>query len=163
MDLMAWTDGTRVLFQALSEGPVELIPLLATAFLYLIDGPKTRAYMHPGTDLEVRAYLPCTPSICLKSPQQVALSGITDAYRKGAAHAERMQSCSKVVYTILRSWSGVFFSSLDSESASDKTILGLMYLCLDDMLAIRTLINTLRIPSLETRVSKPHRPSLTLY
>ncbi|KAL5482443.1 hypothetical protein ACEPAI_9037 [Sanghuangporus weigelae] len=115
VDLMAWTDGTRVLFQALSEGPVELIPLLATAFLYLIDGPKTRAYMHPGTDLEV------------------ALSGITDAYGKGAGHAERMQSTSKVVCTILRSWSG------------------LMYLCLDDMLAIRTLIDTLRIPSLETR------------
>lgn len=29
---------------------------------------------------------------------------------------------------------------------------GLMYLCLDDMLAIRTLVDTLRIPSLETRV-----------
>lgn len=29
---------------------------------------------------------------------------------------------------------------------------GLMYLCMDDMLAIRTLVNTLRIPSLETRV-----------
>lgn len=31
-------------------------------------------------------------------------------------------------------------------------LLGLMYLCLDDMLAIRTLVDTLRIPSLETRV-----------
>lgn len=53
VDLMAWTGGTRVLFQAMSEGPVELIPLIATAFLYIIDAPKTRAYMHPGTDLEV--------------------------------------------------------------------------------------------------------------
>ena len=28
-----------------------------------------------------------------------------------------------------------------------------MYLCMDDMLAIRTLVDTLRVPSLELRVS----------
>ncbi|KAH8114744.1 Rapamycin-insensitive companion of mTOR, N-term-domain-containing protein [Phellopilus nigrolimitatus] len=115
VDLMAWTGGTRVLFQALSEGPIELVPLIATAFLYIVDAPKTRAYMHPGTDLEI------------------ALSGITDAYGKGPAHAERMRATAKVVSVILRTWSG------------------LMYLCMDDMLSIRTMINTLRIPSLETR------------
>ena len=56
VDLMAWTNGTRVLFQALAEGPVDLIPLIALAFLYIIDAPKTREYMHPGTDLEVSHY-----------------------------------------------------------------------------------------------------------
>ncbi|THH08497.1 hypothetical protein EW145_g2671 [Phellinidium pouzarii] len=115
VDLVVRTGGARVLFQALSEGPIDLIPLIATAFLYIVDAPKTRAYMHPGTDLEI------------------ALSGITDAYGKGPSHAERMRSTGKVATVILRTWSG------------------LMYLCMDDMLAIRTMINTLRIPSLETR------------
>ena len=50
---MVWTGGTRVLFQALAEGPQELVSLIAMAFLYIVDAPKTRAYMHPGTDLEV--------------------------------------------------------------------------------------------------------------
>lgn len=50
---MVRVGGTRVLFQSLAEGPVELVPIIATAFLYIIDGPKTRAYIHPGTDLEV--------------------------------------------------------------------------------------------------------------
>ena len=53
VDLMVRTGGTRVLFQALAEGPTELISLIAMAFLYIVDAPKTRAYMHPGTDLEV--------------------------------------------------------------------------------------------------------------
>lgn len=50
---MARSGGSRVLFQSLAEGPVELAPIVATAFLYIIDNPRTRAYIHPGTDLEV--------------------------------------------------------------------------------------------------------------
>jgi len=44
-----------------------------------------------------------------------------------------MHACAKVVTAILRTWSG------------------LMYLCIDNMQAIRALIDTLRIPSLTTR------------
>lgn len=50
---MVRTGGTRVLFQQLVEGPSELAPLIATAFLYIVDAPKTRIFLHPGTDLEV--------------------------------------------------------------------------------------------------------------
>ena len=117
MELTARCGGTKILFQALAEGPMELVPLIATAFLYIIDAPRTRAYLHPGTDFEI------------------ALSGITDAYGKGASHTELMRSTAKVVCTIMRTWSG------------------LIYLCMDDMLALRSMISTLRIPSLETRVS----------
>lgn len=53
IDFMSRCGGTKVLFQALGEGPVELVPLIATAFLYIIDAPKTRSYLHPGTDFEV--------------------------------------------------------------------------------------------------------------
>jgi rapamycin-insensitive companion of mTOR len=47
------TGGLRVLLQALADGPHELAPTLATAFLYIVDAPRTRSYLHPGIDLEV--------------------------------------------------------------------------------------------------------------
>ncbi|KZV78009.1 hypothetical protein EXIGLDRAFT_83859, partial [Exidia glandulosa HHB12029] len=115
IDLVARTGGMRVLLSVLAEGPEEFAPVLVTTFLYVIDTPSTRAYLNPGTDLEI------------------ALSGITDAYGKGEAHTERMTACAKVVAAMLRTWSG------------------LIYLCMDDMQAIRALIDTLRIPGLATR------------
>ncbi|KAG8904203.1 hypothetical protein FRB99_002106 [Tulasnella sp. 403] len=115
IDLIARTEGMRVLLQALADGPHEISPVLANAFLYLVDAPGTRAYLNPGFDLEI------------------ALTGFTDAYGRGSAHVERMKASSKVIATMLRSWSG------------------LMYLCMDNMRAISSIINTLRIPSLEAR------------
>ncbi|EDR13794.1 uncharacterized protein LACBIDRAFT_309182 [Laccaria bicolor S238N-H82] len=115
IDLVARTGGIRFLLHVLGEGPVEITPILAAAFLHIVDSPRTRAYLRVGTDLEM------------------ALSAVTDAYGKGSDHAERMRGCSKVVQLMLRTWSG------------------LMYFCIDDMRAIRSLIDTLRIPSLDTR------------
>jgi Rapamycin-insensitive companion of mTOR, N-term len=52
---------------------------------------------------------------------------------------------------MLRTWSGKtpigYLISLDG-----MLCIGLMYFCMDDMRAIRSLVDTLRIPSLETRV-----------
>ncbi|KAG8875681.1 hypothetical protein FRB97_004816 [Tulasnella sp. 331] len=59
--------------------------------------------------------------------------GITDAYGKGTGNAERMKSSAAVIAAMLRTWSG------------------LLYLCMDDMRAIRSVIDTLSIPSLDTR------------
>lgn len=53
IELVARTGGIRVLLHALAEGPLEMAPILASAFLYIADSPRTRAYLHPGTDLEV--------------------------------------------------------------------------------------------------------------
>ncbi|KAI0061413.1 hypothetical protein BV25DRAFT_1900415 [Artomyces pyxidatus] len=64
---------------------------------------------------------------------EMALSGVTDAYGKDPEHAHRIKGVCKIIACMLRSWSG------------------LMYLCMDDMRAIRAIIDTLRIPSLETR------------
>ncbi|KAJ7107266.1 Rapamycin-insensitive companion of mTOR, N-term-domain-containing protein, partial [Mycena crocata] len=114
-DLIARTGGMRFLLHALGEGPLELAPILASAFLHIIDSPRTRAYLQVGADLEM------------------AFSAVTDAYGKGPDHADRMRGCTKVIQLMLRSWSG------------------LMYFCMDNMRAIRSLIDTLRIPSLETR------------
>ncbi|KAF7968453.1 hypothetical protein HWV62_30533 [Athelia sp. TMB] len=64
---------------------------------------------------------------------EIALSAITDAYGKGPEHSERMRGCARVIHLMLRTWSG------------------LLYFCMNDMLAIRSIVNTLTIPSLETR------------
>ncbi|PIL22333.1 hypothetical protein GSI_15021 [Ganoderma sinense ZZ0214-1] len=115
IDLMARTGGIRVLLHALAEGPIEMAPLLSAAFLHIIDSPRTRAYLRPGTDLEI------------------ALSGITDAYGKGVEHSERVKGCARIVTSMLRTWSG------------------LMYFCINDKMAIKAVIDCLRIPSFETR------------
>ncbi|KAJ7935708.1 Rapamycin-insensitive companion of mTOR, N-term-domain-containing protein, partial [Mycena leptocephala] len=114
-DLVARTGGMRFLLHALGEGPLEVAPILASAFLHIVDSPRTRAYLQVGADLEM------------------AFSAVTDAYGKGPDHADRMRGCTKVIQLMLRSWSG------------------LMYFCMDNMRAIRSLIDTLRIPSLDTR------------
>ncbi|KAF9533164.1 Rapamycin-insensitive companion of mTOR, N-term-domain-containing protein [Crepidotus variabilis] len=64
---------------------------------------------------------------------EISLIALTDAYGKGPDHAERMRGCARVVQFMLRTWSG------------------LMYFCMDDLRAIRSLVNVLTIPSLETR------------
>jgi len=132
IDLVHRCEGVKVLLQSLSDGPSELAPVLAMAFLTIIDSPRTRAYLHPGTDLEM------------------GLSGITDAYGRGEAHMEHMKASARVVITMLRSWSGEHILNISTLSSR---VAGLMYLCMDDMLAIRTLVDTLRVPSLELRVS----------
>lgn len=53
IDLVARSGGIRFLLHALGEGPVEVGPILAATFLHIIDSPRTRAYLHLGTDLEV--------------------------------------------------------------------------------------------------------------
>ncbi|EIN12989.1 hypothetical protein PUNSTDRAFT_97994 [Punctularia strigosozonata HHB-11173 SS5] len=115
IDLMARTGGLLLLLHAMAEGPPDISPLLASAFLNIVNSPRTRKYLFPGTDLEI------------------ALQGITDAYGKGPDYSEQMRRHSKVVAMMFRTWSG------------------LMYFCMNNMLAIRAIVNTLRIPSLETR------------
>jgi rapamycin-insensitive companion of mTOR len=60
IDLLVRCGGLRVLLHCLSEGPGELTPLLASTFLYIVDLPRTRSYLRPGSDLEVS--LPYFPS-----------------------------------------------------------------------------------------------------
>ena len=104
IDLMFHCGGLRILLQALAEGPVELAPTIVTAFLYVVDAPRTRLYFNPGTDLEV-SFRVCSKSVLL-TPQKIALSGVTDAYGRGTSYIERMRGCTKVISVILRSWSG---------------------------------------------------------
>ncbi|PCH40022.1 hypothetical protein WOLCODRAFT_136614 [Wolfiporia cocos MD-104 SS10] len=99
----------------------------------LADGPPEMSpflasvFLHIVDCPRTRVYL--RPGIDL----EIALSGVTDAYGKGPEHTDHMKACVRMIASMLRTWSG------------------LMYFCLQDKLAIRTLIDGLRIPSLETR------------
>lgn len=59
IDLLSRTGGVRFLLHVLGEGPIELATLLASAFLQIVDSPRTRAYLHVGVDLEVGRF--CNP------------------------------------------------------------------------------------------------------
>ncbi|KAI0087847.1 Rapamycin-insensitive companion of mTOR, N-term-domain-containing protein [Irpex rosettiformis] len=115
VQIMARTGGIHLLLHAINEGPAEMAPLISSAFLFIADSPRTRAYLHLGTDLEM------------------AMAGVTDAYGKGADHADKMRGTAKLIVSMLRTWSG------------------LMYFCAHDKLALRTLVDNLRIPTLTAR------------
>ncbi|KAF8645235.1 hypothetical protein AX16_008062 [Volvariella volvacea WC 439] len=99
----------------------------------LADGPMVlttlvaSALLHIVDSPRTRAYLHVGIDL------ELALSAVTDAYGKPTDYADRMRACTKLIQLMLRTWSG------------------LMYFCMDGMRAIRSLINTLRIPSLQTR------------
>ena len=78
---------------------------------------------------------------------------MTDAYGKGIEYSDRMKACTRVVAMMLRTWSGSWYLLPFIKFAHhDIKFTGLIYFCMDGMKAIRTVIDTLRIPSLETRV-----------
>ncbi|KAF9242546.1 Rapamycin-insensitive companion of mTOR, N-term-domain-containing protein [Melanogaster broomeanus] len=89
------------------------------------EGPAT--FLHIIDSPRTRAYLRIGIDV------EIALLAVTDAYGRGSDHAERMRSCAKVIQLMLRTWSG------------------LMYFCMEDQRAIKSIVNTLRIPSLQTR------------
>ncbi|KAF8133736.1 Rapamycin-insensitive companion of mTOR, N-term-domain-containing protein [Boletus edulis] len=91
-------------------------------------GPILAAtFLHIIDSPRTRAYLRLGVDV------EIALLAVTDAYGRGSDHAERMRSCTKVIELMLRTWSG------------------LMYFCMEDQRAIKSIVNTLRIPSLDTR------------
>lgn len=53
IDLVSRTGGILFLLHVLGEGPIEITPILAAAFLHIVDSPGTRAYLRVGVDLEV--------------------------------------------------------------------------------------------------------------
>ena len=66
IDLLARCGGLRVLLHSLAEAPGELTPLLASTFLYIVDLPRTRGYLRPGSDLEVSLQRFLPPLVTLR-------------------------------------------------------------------------------------------------
>lgn len=75
-ELLYRCEGIRVLLQTLADGPPELGTVLANVFLTIIDNPRTRAFLHLGTDLEVsRATNTCFDSYALQPDGNVGADG----------------------------------------------------------------------------------------
>ncbi|EJU03152.1 hypothetical protein DACRYDRAFT_78031 [Dacryopinax primogenitus] len=115
IDAVCLSGGMRVLLQALAEG-AEVGPALAGVFLYLIDRPRTRGYFRLGSDLES------------------VFSVFSEVYgTRQSINTARLRACSKTISSMLRTWAG------------------LLYFSLNDRRAIATLVNTLRFPIPESR------------
>ena len=56
ISLLTKAEGLRVVLQAFVEGPFELSPHLAAAFLPMMDLPETRSMLRPGLDIEARDF-----------------------------------------------------------------------------------------------------------
>ncbi|KAI9096093.1 Rapamycin-insensitive companion of mTOR, N-term-domain-containing protein [Phlyctochytrium arcticum] len=115
MELLTLAGGTKVIFNALLDGPRELTTSLVRTVLYILDSHETRSYMRPAVELEM------------------IISQFTDAYSRGPANEEKLVSCAKVVTLLFKSWTG------------------LIYLCSDDKRAIRSIVESLRLPFDENR------------
>ncbi|TFK52588.1 hypothetical protein OE88DRAFT_1807473 [Heliocybe sulcata] len=149
------SDGVLRAFVATAEQPDDLLKLICIetlAEILLIDidlmsrtgGIRLLLHVLAEGPLEIAPILASTFLHVVDSPStrvylhpgtdfEIALSGVTDAYGKGPEHDERMRACARIITLLLRTWSG------------------LMYFCMGDLLAIRTIIDTLRIPSLDSR------------
>lgn len=156
IDLALRTGVIRFLLHVLGEGPVEITPILASVFLHLVDCPRTRAYLQVGTDLEVIIRWADVENFVLNY-SYLLLGGFFSNYRRiwegprSCRTYERVCEGCAVDATYME-WC-VMLLSFNSPYSDIVHLLGLMFFCLDDMRAIRSLIDTLTIPSLETRVS----------
>lgn len=54
--LLAKAEGLRTVLQAFVDGPYDMSPHLAMAFLPIMDMPETRQVLRPGLDVEVRVH-----------------------------------------------------------------------------------------------------------
>ncbi|RUS19260.1 hypothetical protein BC937DRAFT_87759 [Endogone sp. FLAS-F59071] len=115
VDLVVRGGGLRVLMQALLDGPRQMVEVLVSALIYVLDSPETRGYLRPGVELEV------------------VVSAFTDAYSRGEKYEERLRNSAKVITLLLKSWTGI------------------LYLCANEMRAIQSVVEALRLPYDDTR------------
>ncbi|OCF45562.1 sterility protein Ste20 [Kwoniella heveanensis CBS 569] len=111
----------RTVLLAFKDGPSELGPAITGLLLYLVNQPTTREMLLPGGDLEA------------------VLVGLTEAYgkipsRQQARHLENLQNCVRNIGMLLASWPA-----------------GLLYMCMDNCRAIKSLISSLHVPNADMR------------
>lgn len=100
----------------------------------LTDGPKE---LNQAIIYSIVSMLDCEETRWFIRPSvelEMILSCFTDAYGKGAAFEEKLTSSAKTVAAFLNSWTG------------------LIYLCVNNRKALCSIIDSLKLPSNETRV-----------
>lgn len=53
IELMARSGGIRTLLHIVADGSPDLAPIITSAFLIILDSPRTRQYLSPGDEFEV--------------------------------------------------------------------------------------------------------------
>ncbi|GAA93563.1 uncharacterized protein L969DRAFT_89176 [Mixia osmundae IAM 14324] len=99
IDLLARSGGLKRLLQSVNEGPSALSPMLAGVFAHLLDLPASRSYFRPGIDL------------------QSSLGVGTEAVARSTQNDDRLLPLAQLTISLLRSWSGLFFSCLQNKQA----------------------------------------------
>ncbi|KAI8586531.1 Rapamycin-insensitive companion of mTOR, N-term-domain-containing protein [Geranomyces variabilis] len=128
-----------ICLETLCELAIRNMPLLTFAggtgiiFGALLDGPRelieslVRTVLFMLDSQETRSYL--RPAVEL----EMIMSHFTDAYSRGPANEEKLTACARAVTLLFKSWTG------------------LIYLCLDNKRAIRSIVESLRLPYDENR------------
>lgn len=146
----------RILLMALTEGPADVAPEIAMVLLTIVDRPRTRVFLDGGVDLEV--FHVFFWLLVLSSASQlfcdVRWHWLPLPMRTAKAPGTRT-ACALPARLLLSccATGAVSSTPLPKMLCLSDAWSGLMYFCMDDMKAIRSLIDTLRIRSLDTRVS----------
>ncbi len=129
--LLVRANCVRPLIRAMSEGGAEeLAPVIMRVLLMTLDLPATRVGLQAGVDLEVSPSLialymfrpTLTPAL------QTVMSGFTDPpYPSYGTTESGLRSTARMVSVMLRSWTG------------------LSYMCMNDLRAIRSLVESVRV------------------
>ena len=109
-NLLIQSEGLRVVLQAFVEGPYELPPYLALAFLPIMDLPRTRSLLRPGLDIEVNVKRIRLKPLILYECQQLVISSFTIVSSKStsAIQDEKLRTCACIVGMYLKSWAGKY-------------------------------------------------------
>lgn len=91
---------------------------------------------------------------------QMAFSGLTVGFAKGAAQEERMRSSARVIVLLLKSWSGKSARPVallhKLPHLNSLSLAGLIYTCSNNMRTLQSLVGALSAPTVIIQVSSPH-------
>ncbi|WOO81922.1 Target of rapamycin complex 2 subunit ste20 [Vanrija pseudolonga] len=132
LECLLRADAFRIVLNALKDGPWELGLGITGSLLYLVNLPATREMLIPGSDVEVGCVIP------KKLTRQTVLVGLTENYGKVSLrhmqrHLDELDHCVRNVGMLLGTWSGM------------------LYLCMDNYRAVKSLISSLHVPMSEMR------------
>ncbi len=85
---------------------------------------------------------------------KIVLTGFTDGYGYGSAHLDSLKGSFRKTAVLLRSWSGESVLLTSPAVATHRCLItGLMHCCMHDNRGIKSLVESLRVPVVEMRVS----------
>ncbi|OUM70128.1 hypothetical protein PIROE2DRAFT_37632, partial [Piromyces sp. E2] len=97
--LVASCGGIKIIFSAMTEGPMYLTEMNMLTVIYLLDTEKTRNYIKPEVDLEI------------------IISAFSDSYSKTNYSEEQLKLSSKAILALFKSWTGMTYLCFQDKRA----------------------------------------------